>query len=46
MRLLREGRNFCPQLGVEIFRLEQWREKAIGGIMPRSSNARAIGGTG
>ena len=25
--------NFCRgQLGVEIFRLEQWREKAIGGI--------------
>ena len=24
--------NFCGQLGVEIFRLEQWREKAIGGI--------------
>ena len=22
----------CVQLGVEIFRLEQWREKAIGGI--------------
>ena len=25
--------NFCrASLGVEIFRLEQWREKAIGGI--------------
>ena len=30
------------QLGVEIFRLEQWREKAIAGSMPRSRNARAI----
>ena len=36
------------QLGVEIFRLEQWREKAIAGMppglasMPRSRNARAI----
>ena len=30
------------------FRLEQWREKAIGGIDASSSNARAIraGGTG
>ena len=28
------------QLGVEIFRLEQWREKAM--AMPRSRNARAI----
>ena len=24
--------NFCRAMGVEIFRLEQWREKAIGGI--------------
>ena len=40
LRLLRDEpvQLLSHQLGVEIFRLEQWREKAIGG----SSNARAI----
>ena len=30
------------QLGVEIFRLEQWRERRSAGSTPRSRNARAI----
>ena len=50
LRLLRDEpvQLLSRQLGVEIFRLEQWREKASGvrkrsaGSTPRSSNARAI----
>ena len=44
LRLLRDEpvQLLSRQLGVEIFRLEQWREEAIGGSTPRSSNARAI----
>ena len=44
LRLLRDEpvQLLSRQLGVEIFRLEQWREKAIAGSTPRSSNARAI----
>ena len=43
LRLLRDEpvQLLSRQLGVEIFRLEQWREKAIGGI-DASLKARAI----
>ena len=43
LRLLRDEpvQLLSRQLGVEIFRLEQWRERSAGST-PRSSNARAI----
>ena len=50
LRLLRDEpvQLLSRQLGVEIFRLEQWREKAIGGIDAslKPQGRSGAGGTG